>query len=67
MRVRMRKRECVCGNRTSTYVVATLGLPELDVFGCDCLDGARGIDNAGPSRAGSYIDADIMVLRLALV
>ena len=44
------------------YVVADLGLPELDVLGCDGFYRAGCIDNAGSRRARPNIDADVVVL-----
>lgn len=48
---------------SATYVVASLGLPQLDVLGGQSLDVASVVNNTGTSRACTDIDTDVMVLR----
>lgn len=48
-----------------TYIVSSLitadRLPELDVLGSQSLDFSSRIDNAGPGRACTNIDADVVL------
>ena len=43
-------------------IKASFGLPELDVLGCEGLDIAGRVNDAGSGRARPHIDANVMLL-----
>jgi hypothetical protein len=46
------------------YVVAGLGLPELDVLSSQCFDVAGLVNYAGARGASADVDADVVVLQV---